>query len=326
VTNAPPSAGRRTAAKYLHELLAQQGPYRRRWEQHVVRARSGEITQLAVAEVLARYLWSHPRVAGDADVLPRQLKDTVARALSGTLLSRPTLALFIDAFGISGADADRLWRLWEGSGRISVLSGPRAMGAQTERELRSALGPRRHQTLSLHDHVYIASDGRIARTRTLQVIEAIADGLDCIPYLYDTGTLTLEVGQGCGDISGDLYQVSANVYATTIPLARALAAGETSSLEYVTTYRYPGNLDDPHEREFRRAVMRRLENFEMRVEFHPDMLPAHVWWAVWDGLEGNPVEREPVTLGGQHEVQRYLRAVEKAVVGFCWSWRADGRR
>jgi hypothetical protein len=289
----------------------------------VVRSRAGEITQLAVAEVLARYLWNHPRVAGDADALPRQLKDTVARALSGRLLSRPTLALFIDAFGISEAHAERLWRLWQGSGRISVLSGPRAVGAKTETDLRSALGPRRHQTVSLHDHVYVGADGRIARTRTLQVIEAIADGLDRIPYLYDTNAVTLEVGQGCGDVSGDLYQISDHVYAALIPLAKELAAGETISLEYVTTYRYPGNLGDPHEREFRRAVMRQLENVDLRVEFHPGMLPARIWWAVWDGVDGDIVEREPVSLGAQHEVHRYLRSVEKTVVGFCWSWQPE---
>jgi hypothetical protein len=316
-------AGRRAAARYLHALLTQQGPYRRLWEQHVVRARASEITQFAVAEVLARYLWNHPRVAGDSEVLARQLKDSVARALSGTLLSRSTLSLFIDAFGISNADAGRLWRLWEGSGRISVLSGPRAMKADTEGELRSALGPRRHQTVSLHDHGTVGSDGRIARTRTLQVVEAITDGLDRIPYLYDTNALTLEVGHGCGDVSGELKQISENVYATTIPLARVLSAGETISLEYVTTYSYPGNLDDPHEREFRRAVMRRLENFDIRVEFHPDMRPARIWWAVWDGLDGEIIEREPVSLSGQHEVQRYLRSVEKSVVGFRWSWQAD---
>jgi hypothetical protein len=324
VPDAPHSAGRRAAARYLHALLAQEGPYRRRWERNVLRSRSAEINQLAVAEVLARYLWNHPRATGDADVLPRQLKDTVARALSGTLLSRPTLALFIDAFRISDADADRLWRLWAGSGRISVLSGPRAMGAKTETDLRSAFGPHRHQTVSLHDHVYVGPDGRIARTRTLQVIEALVDDLDHIPYLYDTSAVTLEVGQGCGDIPGDLYQISEDVYAARIPLAQKLSAGETSSLEYVTTYAYPGNLDDPQEREFRRAVMRRLENFEMRVEFHPDMLPAGVWWGVWDGLDGGMVEREPVSLGGQCEVHRFLRSIEKTVVGFRWSWRDAG--
>jgi hypothetical protein len=323
VTDAPASAGRRAAAGYLRELLTQQGRYRRRWEQHVVRSRPGEITQLAVAEVLARHLWSHPRVSGDEDVIARQLKDTVARALSGSLLSRPTLALFIDAFGISGAHADRLLRLWEGSGRISVLSGDRAMGAKTETELLSALGPRRHQTVSLHDHVDVGPDGRIARTRTIQVIEAIADGLDRIPYLYDTNALTLEVGQGCGEISGVLYQVSEGVYATMILLARELSAGETISLEYLTTYRYPGNLTDPHEREFRRAVMRRLENLDLRVAFHPDMLPARIWWAVWDGMNGDIVEREQVLLGSQYEVHRYLRSLEKTVVGFRWSWQAE---
>ena len=326
VAAVPPRVGRRAAARYLRELLTQQGPYRRRWEQHVVRSRPGEITQLAVAEVLARHLWNHPRVAGDADALPRQLKDTVARALSGTLLSRPTLALFIDAFGLSGAHADRLWRLWEGTGRISVLSGPRAMGARTEAELRAALGPRRHQTVSLHDHVHVGSDGRVARTRTLQVVEATADGLDRIPYLYDTNALTLEVGQGCGGISGEVYQISEHVYAAMIPLAKELSAGETTSLEYVTTYRYPGNLNDPREREFRRAAMRRLENVDMRVEFDPNMLPARIWWAVWDGMDGDIIDREAVPLGGQHEVHRYLRSVEQTVVGFCWSWQAEDRQ
>jgi hypothetical protein len=69
--------------------------------------------------------------------------------------------------------------------------------------------------------------------------------------------------------------------------------------------------------------MRRLENFDMRVEFHPQMVPPCVWWAVWDGVEGDIIEREPAVLGSQHEVHRYLRAVEKTVVGFSWSWHAE---
>jgi hypothetical protein len=313
-------AGRRAAASYLRELLERPGPYRRQWEQHVVRARPGEITQLAVAEVLARYLWSYPRVPGDADVLPHQLKDTVSRALSGRLLSRSALALFIEAFGLSDQEANRLWRLWEGSGTISVLSGPRAMASRTEQELHAALGPRRHQTLSLHDHVYVGADGMPARTRTLQVVEAIADGLDRIPYLYDTKALTLEVGQGCTELLGDLYQVTEEVFATHIALARALDIGETTTLEYWTTYQYQPDPLDPHEREYRRAVMGRLENFDMRVEFHPDKLPSGIWWATWDGLEGEILDQEPVALDSQHSVHRYLRFIEKTVVGFHWTW------
>ncbi len=286
----------------------------------MVRSRPGAITQLAVAEVLARYLWSYPRIAGDEDVLPHQLKDTVSRALSGRLLSRSALSLFIDAFGFSDQEADRLWQLWEGSGTISILSGRRAVTTRTEQDLHTAIGPRRHQTLSLHDHVHVGADGLPARARTLQVIEAIADGLDRIPYLYDTKALTLEVGQGCTDLTGELYQVSDDVFGTYISLARALDVGETSTLEYWTTYHYAPDPLDARQREYRRAVMGRLENFDIRVEFHPDKLPAGVWWASWDGLEGEIIEQVPVALDSQHSVHRYLRFIEKTVAGFHWSW------
>jgi hypothetical protein len=320
VSDAPAAAGRRAAASYLRELLQRPGGYRRLWEQHVIRARSGEITQLAVAEVLARRLWSYPRVPGDVDVLPHQLKDTVSRALSGKLLSRSTLSLFIDAFGISDGEADRLWQLWEGSGTISVLSGPRAVTPRTEQELQTAIGPRRHQTLALHDHATVGPEGLPLRTRTLQVVEAIADKVDRIPFLYNTKALTLEVGQGCSELTGDLYQVSDDLFVTFISLARALDAGETTTLEYWATYQYDGDPHDPDLRQYRRAVMGRLENFDIRVEFHADKLPSGVWWATWDGVEGGIIEQEPVTLDTQHSVHRYLRFIEKTVAGFHWSW------
>src|SRR5215469_11205112 len=108
VTEAAQDAYRQAAAAYLRELLLRPGRYRRRWEQYAERSRPGQVNQLAVAEVLARYRWSHPRADGDADVLPRQLKDTVLRALSGKMLSRATLSLFIDAFAFTEADTDRL--------------------------------------------------------------------------------------------------------------------------------------------------------------------------------------------------------------------------
>ena len=66
--------------------------------------------------------------------------------------------------------------------------------------------------------------------------------------------------------------------------------------------------------------MGRLENFDIRVEFHPDKLPSGVWWATWDGVEGGIIEQEPVNLDTQHSVHRYLRFVEKTVAGFHWSW------
>ena len=323
MTEFPSSAGRRAAAGYLRELLYRPGRYRRLWEQHAVRIRAGEINQLAVAETIARHLWNNPREEGDGDVVAHQLKDTVARSLTGRLLSRGALSLFIDTFGFAKPEEDRLWRLWEGSGTISILAGESAMPSDRIAEVAAVLGPRKHQTVSLHDHVYVGFDGRVSSTRTLQVVEAIADRLDHIPYIYDTNAITLETGQGCGEPTGSLYQISAGFYATDIPLSKVLSRGDTLTLEYLTSYSYPGNFGDPQERMFRRAALGRLENLDLRVEFHPGMLPAGVWWAVWDGVEGDIIEQEPVTLDSQYSAHRYLRAMEKAVVGYHWSWPED---
>jgi hypothetical protein len=316
--------GRRAASAYLQQLLLKPGLYRQSWEQYVSRERQGTINQLAVAEVIARHLRSAPRTPSDEHVTPHQLKDTVSRALTGRLLSRPALALFIDAFGFSEHEAGRLWRLWSGSVSISVMSGTHAVPFGAEAEVDRTLGPRRHHTLSLHDHIWVSADRRIDRARTLQVIEANAQGVDRIPFLCDTNVLTLEVGQGCKELSGEIRQIGPNVFATEILLTRTLDLGETLTLEYWLSYRYPGNPADLAEREYRRAVMRQVDNLDMRIEFHPDQLPAQVWWAHWDGTEGRVLEREAVTLDSQHSVHRYLRSLERTVAGFYWHWDSGG--
>jgi len=313
-------AYRQAAAAYLRELLLRPGRYRRRWEQYAERSRAGQINHLAVAEVLARYRWRHPRTQGDSDVLPRQLKDTALRALSGKMLSRATLTLFIDAFGLTDAEADRLRRLAAGSSRISVLSGPRAMRPDLLEGVAEVFGPPRHQTVSLHDHIDVGQDGLIARARTLKVIEAIADGVDSVPFIHDTDTLTLEVGQGCRGISGYPHELAEGIYATDILLAKKLSLGETLTLEYWNTYHYLDNRMDESRRQYRRAVMKRAENVDIRVAFHPERLPHAVWWAVWDGVEGDVISEEPAGLDSQHSVHRYMRSLERTVAGFHWTW------
>ncbi len=312
--------GRKAASDYLQQLLLKPGRYRLAWEQYISRERRGTINQLAVAEVIARHLWSAPRSPGDAEITPHQLKDTVSRALTGRLLSRSALSLFVDAFGFSEHEAARLWRLWNGSVAISVMSGSHAVPLGSEQDVDRVIGPRQHQTLSLHDHVYVGADGRIERARTLQVIEANAQGVDRIPFICDTNVLTLEVGQGGKELTGDVRSIGDELFSTEILLARTLDVGETITLEYWITYRYPGDDADPSEREFRRAVMRKVDNFDMRVQFHSGMLPTHVWWARWDGIEGRVIEREAVTLDNEHSVHRYLRSLEKTVAGFYWQW------
>ena len=283
-----------------------------------MRARPGAINQLAVSDVLARY--QSGAVGPAPGVQPHQLKDTVSRALSGLLLSKPALELFIAAFGFSAEEADRLRKLWNGSGSIRVLSGSHAVPPQAEQSIQEALGPRRHQTLTMHDHVYVDAEGRIARTRTMQVIEASAPETDRIPYLYDTSSLTVEAGEGCAGLSGDLRQLGDDVFATEILLARPLGLGETTTIEYTTTFRYPGNLDDQSERQYRRGALASLENFDLRIEFHPGRLPAGVWWATWDGVDGPLLTQEPVQLDSLNAAQRYLRSLQRTVVGFHWCW------
>src|SRR5260221_6104169 len=112
--SAPDGLARQAAAEYLREVLLRPGRPRRTWEQYAERTRQGQVNQLAVAEVLARHLWRHPRRAGDGDLLARQLKDTASRALSGRLLSRATLELFMDAFALPHTEQGQLWRLLEG--------------------------------------------------------------------------------------------------------------------------------------------------------------------------------------------------------------------
>ena len=316
-------SGRRAASDYLRELLLKPGSYREAWERSATRERHGTINQLAVADVLARHLRSSPRTSADDSITPHQLKDTVSRALTGRLLSRQALSLFIDAFGFSEHEAGRLWRLWNGSATIGVMSGTRAVPASSETDVDAAYGPRKHQTLALHDHVWVGADGRIDRARTMQVIEAIAPAADRVPFMFDTNVLTLEVGQGCKELIGQVRRIGADMFATEILLARTLDIGETLSFEYMRTYRYAGH-QAPSEREHRRAVMRHAEGLDMRVEFHPDRLPCRVWWSHWDGIDGDVLERELVTLDTQNSVHRYLRSLEMTVAGFYWEWDTDG--
>ncbi len=310
----------RAAADYLRQLLLKAGPYRELWQRHVARPRDGVINQLAIAEVIASHLASGP--AGDAPVMPYQLRDLVSGALSGSQLSAETLEWFIEAFRFGAHEAGQLRRLLAGSSRIGVLSGTRGVPLGTEPDVLAAVGPKRHQTLSLHDHVWVGADGRIDRSRTVHVIEAIAPGLDRLPFVCDSNVVALEVGHGCKELAGQFRWVGGDFFGTEILLPRTLDVGDTLTLEYSLSYRWYGGPEDPSACEYRRAVLRTLHNLDVRVEFHPDWLPRQVWWAHWDG-DGHILEREDVTLDSQHSSHRYLHSLEQTVAGFYWEWDAE---
>ena len=155
-----------------------------------------------------------------------------------------------------------------------------------------------------------------SRLGLLNQLEAVVDGVDRVPYRADTNALTIEVGQGFSGLAGPFYQPVAELFVVDMLLAKPLAAGETATLEYSAGFHYAM----PPAPEFRRVVQYFVEDLDIRVEFHPDRLPGHVVWAVWDGMDGPIVEREPVVLDSQFAVHRYLRLAEKTVAGFHWDW------
>jgi hypothetical protein len=218
----------------------------------------------------------------------------------------------MDAFGLGLGEREQLLKLWEGSAHVRMLSGPRAI----RDDKASMLGSRRVRTLSLHDHHYVGPDGMPTRHRVIHVIEAIVDNVDRIPIRADTNAITIEVGQGFSGLAGPVYQPIAELFVVDMLLAKPLAAGDTATLEYSVGFHY-AQTPPP---EFRRVVRFFVENLDIRVEFHPDKLPRNVEWAVWDGLDGPIVEREPVVLDSQFAVHRYLRLAEKTAVGFHWDW------
>ena len=315
-----PPAGQRAAAEYVRQLLLKPGRYRQAWEQQVARLRDGVINQMAVAEVIATRLRSAPGRVGDAQIMPYQLRDIVADVLSGRHVSRDSLQMFIDGFAFTNDETARLWRLWNGATTIRVLAGTKAVPARAEHGVSQALGPRRHQTVSLHDHVWIGADGRIERTHVMQVVEATAEEVDRIPFLADTNVLTVEVGLGCRGLAADVRQIADDVFMTEIILAKTLQLGETAALGYWVTFRYPGDMTCAAEREFRRAVMGQITSYDIRVEFHSDRLPSKLWWASWEGVDGAVIDEQEVSLDSQHSAHRYLRSVERTVAGFHWIW------
>lgn len=101
----------------LCSLLRDDLELRTRWSQYAPDTGHG-IHQGALARVLAEHLWRcGAEPVSDID-LPRRLKDTVSRALSGRTLSRRALTLFIEAFEMDEATAKQLWTTWEGTEQI----------------------------------------------------------------------------------------------------------------------------------------------------------------------------------------------------------------
>jgi len=171
--------------------------------------------------------------------------------------------------------------------------------------------------VSLQAFNYIDADGRPLKHRTVQAIRALVDGVSSHRYSYDTNEAMVE--RVHGGVPGQPYQRQGSIWAVDLALPRTLKRGEATSLMYDTIFHYSGHVEPV----FRRVAHQRLEDVMIRVEFHPERPPAHVWWAEWaDYREPNNriIHKELVSLDSEHAVCHRLDVLDQAVVGFWWEF------
>jgi hypothetical protein len=291
------------ACAYLRMLLLRPGEYRSRWERRGDQAPAGTIRYDAVAQVLQP---AADRLPGDAGVV-----EAARRALEGVELPPPVADVFVDEFGLTARHAQRLRDLLRGAPTVRVISG----GMLPPPGLEPA-GPPDLETLSLHELHVLGPTGLPAEHETIQVLKASADGVESVPYRFDTDELMVEVIRG-GRVSDRPYRVTDTIYGVDILLHRPLARGETTLMQYRTTFYYR-SAPPP---EFRRGVLRSVRDLTIWVKFDPKRVPARVYRARWDRLDqARVVEREQVEPDEELSVHHRFGAVEKAIVGFYWEW------
>jgi len=257
--------------------------------------------------VLASKFWEEGQ-----DINEASLKDRVSRALRGEVLSPETLQLFIAAFRMTDEHAATLRQQREGTQQALIVIGD----LEPPEQISGHQAPR-HETLMLHEHHWLGPDGLPARHRTQMNIRAGVDGLSHYQYRFDTPHARVKAVRG--GQCGELYQLSDDVWAVDLSFPRSLARGEMHYMEFWTLLKY----DVPPPREMRLETHGRTENLDLRVQFDPMKLPSAVWWAEWRhycGPGNKIIDQESYVLDDELSVHRYLEAIERAVVGFCWDW------
>ena len=205
------------AGRALCRLLADPArPYRAMWERRGVAYRGRDLNQASVAKVIAAYLVDRGLIAefeeGD---WPRSRRDWVRSRLSGALLTHLDLEVFMDAFGFEDGERDLLRHTLESDSTPMFVPGEIRLEGLPDRS-RYAVGR------TLDEHV-VGADGRPAYHRTTQTVRALVDDVTACLYLFDAGTVTVDVPKGgTGDAP---RQVADGIWAVVITLDTPLDAG-----------------------------------------------------------------------------------------------------
>jgi hypothetical protein len=296
------------AGAFLKACLENTRPYRDRWQRKVDRGRPDTgVNESAVCRVLAEHLWETGEASEEVQDLARRLKDRVRRALRGEVLTSTTLNQLTSAFGFTADDIDRASELLFGPGPRAVRGTDVLPTMPVVQSL--------HLTRSLHEHHYVGVDRYPRRHRTVHVIESTTDALTTYPYMFDDPSVTVQIVHG-GQISHRLSGLPKGIYGVAIELNEPLGKGETTTLEYVSSFHYT-TLPEP---EVRRASRRRAENIDIRVEFDPRRLPQEISWCTWDSIEGPITEQRRAPLKTDNAVHRWTPFIDNACIGFRWRW------
>lgn len=298
--------GASAAGEYLNVLLGAR--YRPMWESQSRQApRTSQVQINAVAGVVARHL----AYADDQTADYRKLRNRVRSALRGLEMTTDALGQIIAAFAMNAADAEQLWALARGDGTIKLITG----AALPPPGLYEATGPRRHETISLHEVHQVGPDRKPASHRVVQTLRALTDGMDYYPYIFDTNAATVVVRRG--GTPGRLYRVDESFFAMNIQLDQPLQTDDTASLDYITTFNY----DELPPPELRRGTFHKIDKFMLEVRFDPGAVPQRVYWAEWDSFETSQIiRRQPVELDQALAAHSYHERICQTIVGFCWDW------
>jgi hypothetical protein len=263
------------------------------------------LNQQAVCEVLAAQAQSD-----GYDQTPRQLKDRVSRAIGPRpgRISGQTLRWFIDGFAMSPDDAQYLWNASELGSAGVVLLEAKDLGAPPPRDYKTVYAQELHQ---------IGADGVPFEHRTILILEATADTFAFYPFIFSNNVVTsIKMVRGARNV-GKPYRLDSGLSAINIRLEDPIPTGHTVSLEYESRFLY-STTPPSH---FRRGVhLTGTGLLEICVQFHPDRLPAHVWWSIWAGLDGPVISEEIEPLKSDGSVSRRVKHLSGQLIGFRWAF------
>jgi hypothetical protein len=305
-------SGPEVAAELLRFLLARPGAYRNQWMRRVGRARAGQISQAAVARVIADYLMATGGLVAPDGQGHRQIKDRVYRALSGKSLTHDTLTWFTSAFAFDREDSRELWARFTGvaSDEVEAYLGTFQAQPQTVSFHQPVC-----DTTSLQMTLEVDEHGRSRRHHSRQRLRATAERVSRYTVRLQFEIAGLEILSGI-DRTSPPYPCGRGLYAVDVDLERPLRRDEEALIEYNVIYG-----TSSREKNFLCGASQHIYDAEISVRFHPAKEPKAIWWGNSRQFSADPEPylREPVVLRNGR-ISKRLTSAERAVMGFFWDW------